>query len=103
MKKEEAVPASGFSDTRILRQRLTELEQIEQRKQNLIVANLAEQNTPAEDIQLDTTMIKEEFNLIKIEMATRIGSARERKDRPLKIELDSVGDRNIMLSKAKEL
>ena len=36
-------------------------------------------------------------------MASRIGSAKEGKDRLLKIELDSVGDRKTILSKAKKL
>ena len=49
-------------------------------------------------------MIKEEFKLItKLKMASQIGSVREGKDRPLKIELDSVGDRKTILFKAKEL
>ena len=34
-KKEEATQASGFSDTRKLRQGLTELEQIEQKRHHL--------------------------------------------------------------------
>ncbi|KAK3872595.1 hypothetical protein Pcinc_022333 [Petrolisthes cinctipes] len=60
-------------DTRELRRCLTELEQIEQRKHNLIILNLPEEETLEEDLKSATCMIKEEFKLIvKINKAARL-------------------------------
>ncbi|KAK4321824.1 hypothetical protein Pmani_007451 [Petrolisthes manimaculis] len=61
-------PGSGLTfgpdNTRVLRQGLTELDQIEKRKLNLIIANLPEQESPEEDMRAVTEMFKEEFKLV---------------------------------------
>ena len=99
-----SMPALGLDNTRALRQGLMELQQIEERKLNLIIINLPEQETPEEDIQAVTTMIKEEFKLnTKISKATRLGRQSEGRDRMLKIELVALGDKKLLLAKSKEL
>lgn len=97
-------PTFELNDTRKLRQCLSELEKIDQKKLNLVVANLPEQQSEEEDTQAFTRMIKEEFKLVvKVSKTTRLGKVTDNKDRLLKIELESLSDKKLILSRAKEL
>lgn len=92
------------NDTRALRQGLSELEDIEKRKLNLVVFNLPEAGNPDGDIEKFKTMIKDEFKLsVKVKEATRLGRRNEDKPRMLRIRLEALSEKKLILSKAKDL
>ena len=87
-----------------LRRELSELEDINMRKKNLIFYNFPETESEEMDVEAVKTLIKEEFNLIiEPQGSKRFGKPAENKIRLLKVEFKSLGDKKQVLGKATEL
>ena len=99
-----AAPGVEIPDTRALRRGLTELEEIESRKRNLIVVNLPESSTEEEDAAAVRNMLREEFGLEhEIARAERMGAATEGRCRLLRISMESLAEKKQILARASTL
>ena len=95
---------SEIPDTRALRRGLTELDEIESRKKNLIVVNLPETNTEEGDKEAVRDLLREEFGLTpEIAITERLGTATDGRVRLLRIKLETLTDKKQILAKASAL
>ena len=92
------------TDTRALKRGLTELEDIESRKLNLVVFNLPEAGSTDDDINAFKELIKSEFNLsVKLQAAIRLGRKSDARPRMLRVTLEEGSERKLILAKARYL
>ena len=95
---------NNTADTRALKRGLTELEDIENRKFNLMVFNLPETGSSAGDIESFKELIKSEFNLsVKLQGVTRLGKNSDDSPRMLRVTLEAVSEKKLILARAKDL
>ena len=95
---------NATSDTRALKRGLSELEDIESRKLNLMVFNLPEAGSDDGDIKTFKNMIKSEFKLsVQVQEATRLGKVNDAGPRMLRVKLEAMSEKKLILARAKDL
>lgn len=88
----------------LVNKHMSEKEDQESRRMNLVIFNFPESGTKKQDIDKVSEMFKEEFNLvIKPIDAKRVGRPNADKIKLLKITMPSTSERKQILIKAKEL
>ena len=87
-----------------IRQEISEIEDIQSRKFNLILHNLPESDTEQDDIQGVHNLLGAEFHIrTKIVSVTRLGRPSANRIRLLKVQLPTIAEKKQILAKAKEL
>ena len=87
-----------------IRQEISEIEDIQSRKFNLILHNLPESDTEQDDIQGVHNLFGAEFHIrTKIVSLTRLGRPSANRIRLLKVQLPTIAEKKQILAKAKEL